>query len=211
MSSCSLNCSPGLCALARLVAEASRWLAFATARGLPLQYAAEKALGALALSARLALPVRPLSVRPDGERGDEEACGHRVALALPTKLVGTSAFQPALCKLRASRAPAGLPLRLAVERGRVAVFAGERLLGLVQPKHGWLAPLVAHGASAVLLRVTGDPARGHTLGVNIAFTGLGDAVRAFERAAAERAEEERHDRAVRAVVPAARRDPNPAA
>ena len=87
--------------------------------------------------------------------------------------------------LRASGAPAGLPLRLAVDRGRVAVFAGERLLGLVQPKHGWLAPLVAHGASAVLLRVTGDPARGHTLGVNIAFTGLGDAVRAFERAAAE--------------------------
>ena len=185
MSTCSLNPSPGLCALARLATEARRWLAFATKRGLPLPYAAEKALGALALSARLALPVRPLSARPDGECGDEEACGHRVALALPTKLVGVSAFQPALRAIRASNAPAGTPLRLAVDRGRVAVFDGsgpcERLLGLVQPKHGWLTPLVAHGASAVLLRVTGDPARGHTLGVNVAFVGLGDAVRAYER------------------------------
>ena len=176
MPTCSLSSSPGLCSLVRVVAEARRWLAFATERGLPLQYAAEKALGALALSARLALPIRP-----DGGPSDQKACSHRVALALPTKLVGTSAFQAALRDLRASRAPVGTPLRLAVEHGRVAVFAGERLLGLVQPKHGWLTPLVAHGASAVLLRVTGDPARGHTLGANVAFVGLGDAVRAYER------------------------------
>ena len=208
MPSCSLNPSPGLCALARLVAEARRWLAFATERGLPTRYAAEKALGALALSARLALPAPPL--HSDADTGDEEACAHGVALAVPTKLVGTSAFQPALRALRASRAPAGLPLRLAVDRGRIAVFAGERLLGLVQPKHGWLTPLVAHGASAVLLRVTGDPARGHTLGVNVAFTGLGDAIRAVERATVERAEK-RTGNAVAALGPTARRDPHPAA
>ena len=212
-SHCSLHRSLSPCALARLVAEARRWFAFATERGLPTRYAAEKALGALALSARpiqSACSVSVRSARPDADTGDEEAYAHGVALAVPTKLIGTSAFQPALRALRASRAPAGLTLRLAVDRGRIAVFAGERLLGLVQPKHGWLTPLVAHGASAVLLRVTGDPARGHTLGVNVAFTGLGDAIRAVERATVERAEK-RTGNAVAALGPTARRDPHPAA
>ena len=181
MSPCPLNSELRRCAVARLVAEARRWLAFATSRGLPLPYACEKALSAVALSVRLALPARP-----DTEVGDGEACGGIIAFAIPTKLVGTSAFQASLRALRATRAPAGTPLRLSVDRGRVAVFAdgrsGGRLLGLVQPKHAWLAPLVGHGATAVLLRVTGDPERGHTLGVNVALVGLGEAVRACERA-----------------------------
>lgn len=222
MSHCSLHRPLSPCALARLVAEARRWLAFVTERGLPTRYAAEKALGALALSARLALPAP--TAHSDADTGDEEACAHGVVLAVPTKLVGTSAFQPALRALRASRAPAGFPLRLAVDRGRIAVFVdgnvNERLLGLVQPKHGWLTPLVAHGASAVLLRVTGDPARGHTLGVNVAFTGLGDAIRAFEHAtddgstdddATAEGTEKRPGNATAAVGPAARRGPHPAA
>ena len=116
-------------------------------------------------------------------------------LLVPTKLVGVSAFQPTLRQLAARGPAAGLPLRLEVQRGRVAAFATDastnepatgspdgRLLGLVQAKHAWLAPLVAYGARAVLLQVTGGSADKPTHGVNLALTGLGEAILAYERA-----------------------------
>ena len=58
----------------------------------------------------------------------------------------------------------------------VAVYSDDGPLGLVQGKHAWLHPLVGHGARAHLIQVTGDPAQGHTLGCNVALSGLGAAI-----------------------------------
>jgi hypothetical protein len=115
-------------------------------------------------------------------------------LLVPTKLVGVSSFQPTLRQLAARGPAAGLPLRLEVQRGRVAAFAtgafaddvrkssgpGSHLLGLVQAKHAWLASLVAFGARAVLLQVTGGSADKPTHGVNLGLAGLGEAILAYE-------------------------------
>lgn len=172
----------GPCPTARLLAEARCWFVFATRHGLDPDYAADKARSALALTMRLASSSR----EPDEVE--------HLSLLVPTKLVGVSSFQPALRQLAARGPAAGLPLRLAVQRGRVAAFAtgafadevrkcsgpGSHLLGLVQTKHAWLAPLVAFGARAVLLQITGGSPDKPTYGVNLALTGLGEAILALK-------------------------------
>ena len=165
------------CAAAtRLFGEARRWLAFVEGR-LPPAYAAQKALDSLGLSFRCTGGC-PSRHEP---RVSRETSG---TLLVPTKLVGVALpeRQAALRVLQGH--PAGLVLRLARDAGsgRIAAIAdGIGVLGYVQPKHGWLGPLVGRGAYAVFLQATGGTDRKPTLGANVALSGLDIAIRSVSK------------------------------
>lgn len=150
-----------------LVRLASRWARFAAERVRPGSLDPfEKALGALAF----ALASRSRS------------------LAIPTKLIGVRACQTAIRALAASGAPFGFRLEMRAAPGEdgephIEVSVGlpgqpVRVLGHVQQKHlPWMNPLLPLGLECRLIRVTGDAARGHTHGVNVAVTGIDEALR----------------------------------
>ena len=117
------------------------------------------------------------------------------SLALPSKLVGVAACQPAVCVLAAQAAAEGgapVPLSLCLEKqpggpGTLAVaFApqGGRTyrLGRIQERHvAWLAPLLPYGAQVVALDVSGLGREGVTLGVNIGILGVGAALERYKQ------------------------------
>ena len=152
----------------RLAREADRWLAFAVGltRMRP-RTLTQKALSACAFSVH------------HGTR----------SLAVPSKLVGTSRHQGPLQEIARRAAVRGTDapwdaLDLDVWDDRVAVSHDGRPLGEVQFKHlPWVLPLVPHGLSLRLTRVTGTgrtagdrPRRAVRLGCNVAFTGVGGAL-----------------------------------
>lgn len=151
-----------------LLPPARHWLAFAIAHGLPPTYAADKALGALALSSRTV-------------SHETEAHGLPRGLLIPTKLVAVARpeRQAALAQLKAD--PVGCRLRLERDprTGRVGAHAeGHGLIGFLQAKHAWAGPLAGRGAYAVLLQVTGGAPGKPTLGANVAVAGIEGALRA---------------------------------
>ena len=136
----------------------------ATAPALPPRYVARKVLEAVAFSL---------------EHGLRD-------LALPTKLVGVAAHQPAV---EALALPAALPLadrpRLVVSEDLAAFAVAPdgtlQPVGRLQPRHAlWLAPLVARGAAVHLHAVTGVGRRARglpvTLGVNVRVSALSHAL-----------------------------------
>lgn len=117
------------------------------------------------------------------------------SLAVPSKLAGVRSFQAAIRALAASQAPFGFRLEMRPEREddggtRIAVYVGGttgglRPIGFVQAKHApWVRPLLPCGIDLRLIRVTGTDKEGHTLGVNVAFVGVDEAIRRQERASA---------------------------
>ncbi|MEP0548915.1 MAG: hypothetical protein ABJF88_18415 [Rhodothermales bacterium] len=95
-----------------------------------------------------------------------------VVLSIPTKLVGVRAVQSNVRALRdAARnhlVQAGLELHLHATPNGVVVYWGSLAIGRIQDKHApWLAPLLPAHVSVHLIGVTGDEAKGHTLGVNV--------------------------------------------
>lgn len=95
-----------------------------------------------------------------------------VVLSIPTKLVGVRAVQSNVRALRdAARnhlVQAGLQLDLHATPNGVVVYWGSLAIGRIQDKHApWLAPLLPAHVSVHLIGVTGDEAKGHTLGVNV--------------------------------------------
>ncbi|MEM0963804.1 MAG: DUF6166 domain-containing protein, partial [Bacteroidota bacterium] len=101
------------------------------------------------------------------------------SLAVPSKLVGTSRHQPRLRALADDSTAQWAVLDLdAVDDGLLASRDGVPL-GLVQSKHlGWVRPLLPFGLTVHLSRVTGDPNnRRYRLGCNVAFGGVGEALR----------------------------------
>lgn len=154
----SQSCAGGPCpaadaTLSRLLNEATRWATYVSSgtRSAGLS-PFKKALDAVSFTLRTGLGT----------------------FAVPTKLIGVKAHQAAVRALRVSGARAGLRLHLEERGGRLAVLWGNgRLLGYVQPKHErWLRPLVGTGVEVRLIAVTGDEAKSHTLGVNIALCSL---------------------------------------
>ncbi|WP_095512641.1 DUF6166 domain-containing protein [Rubrivirga marina] len=148
-----------------LTDQAARWAehVLRTARHLPPVYVTRKALDAVAFSLRHGLR----------------------RLAVPTKLVGVAAHQPAVEALaRSHRLPRALRPRLVVSRTRRAEGGPERLavlapqpdrtlapLGYVQPKHvAWLAPLLGAGGGSAETDGPHPPAASVHL---VEVTGLG--------------------------------------
>ena len=142
----------------RIAREAERWLALATERTrMRPDTLTAKAFGACAFSVQ-----RRAS-----------------SLAVPSKLVGTSRHQPRLRALADDSTSQWAVLDLdAVDDGLLASRDGAPL-GLVQAKHlGWVRPLLPFGLTVHLSRVTGDPNnRRYRLGCNVAFGGVGEALR----------------------------------
>ena len=135
--------------------QAGRWLAFATERTrMRPHMLTAKALSSVAFSVHQGA----------------------ASLAVPSKLAGTSAHQPALWAL--VRNPAGPWAALDVEAtadGLLASYDGTPL-GAVQTKHvGWVRPLLAFGLTVHLGRVTGHDYE-YTLGLNVAFGHVGAAL-----------------------------------
>jgi hypothetical protein len=142
----------------RIAREAERWLALATER---------------------------TRMRPDTLTAKAlKACAFSVqrraaSLAVPSKLVGTSRHQPRLRALADDSTAQWAVLDLdAVDDGLLASRDGAPL-GLVQSKHlGWVRPLLPFGLTVHLSRVTGAPDnRRYRLGCNVAFGGVGEALR----------------------------------
>lgn len=141
----------------RIAREAERWRAFAAERTrMRPGTLTGKALSACAFSVH---------------HGTE-------SLAVPSKLVGTSRHQAVLREIaRAADAP-WEPLDLGVTPDGACVFYRGALVGEVQPKHaGWVRPLLPFGLVVRLTRVTGTGGDGYRLGCNVAFTGVGEALR----------------------------------
>lgn len=178
------NGSPSLPFIQALIRQARRWADHALANSrLDPAYVVEKALAAISFTltflarqkergqpgyagsnghAKPVAPVDPGAYVPPGT----------VVLSIPTKLVGVRAVQSNVRALRdAVRAHAvrsGLRLDLHATPNGVVVYWGDRALGRIQDKHApWLAPLLPAHVSVHLIAVTGDEARGHTLGVNV--------------------------------------------
>lgn len=104
--------------------------------------------------------------------------------AVPSKLSGTSKHQPALWQI--TRAPFGTPLDVIEEqdgkRVRLVVSCDGEVLGEVQGKHvSWLRPLIPFGARIFLTLVTGHE-ESYTLGCNVAFGRVWEAVEALNHA-----------------------------
>lgn len=98
------------------------------------------------------------------------------SLAVPSKLVGTRRHQRALAALVRDGVGPWTPLGVEARGGGLTATHSGELLGTVQPKHlPWCRPLLAHGLTLHLARVTGAP-YGYTLGVNIAFGNVGTAL-----------------------------------
>jgi|GEM_PF-2002021 len=140
-----------------LARQSERWIAFASERSrMTPRVVTAKALDSLAYSVL---------------RGAR-------SFAVPSKLVGTRANQRTLWGLvRDGYRPfEPLTLDLATTDG-IAVALSDEPLGAVQPKHvPWARPLVSFGLTVHLAKVTGSERDGYTLGVNIVFGGVGEAL-----------------------------------
>lgn len=162
-----------------LIRQAHRWAQHAIARSqLDPAYVVEKALAAIAFT--LAFLARHRSQERFSQSPDAHSVGNStiaapdgaVVLALPTKLAGVCAVQPNVRilrdALRRGAVSSGLQLDLSVTpTGLIASWEG-RALGRIQDKHApWLLPLLPVHVSVHLIGVTGDEARGHTLGINV--------------------------------------------
>lgn len=151
-------------AIDRVLAEAACWLVYALRYSRrPQKATAAKAFRALVFSIK------------------ESACGHQRGFAVPSKLVGVSNFQDRLIKLKESGQKPELRLTISKDqssRSCIVAMHNGKCLGFVSDKHDWLVPLVEQGARARVLQVTGDgPEEGQYHGLNVAFTGLADAIR----------------------------------
>lgn len=144
-----------------LIQESRRWANHARASSqLPTIAIHRKSLDALALTLRVFGPT----------------------LLVPSKLKGTSAFQGAIELLCRAEPGFGEPLQLTAVSGALKVSAKGMLIGYVQRKHEpWLRPLVPFGARLRLLQVTGTTPD-KTYGVNVAFSGLGEAITRYQAA-----------------------------
>ncbi|HEX8298203.1 MAG TPA: DUF6166 domain-containing protein [Rubricoccaceae bacterium] len=146
-----------------IAAEAGRWLAFATERTrMAPQMLTAKALDSTAFSVAT------------GAAG----------FAVPSKLTGVKPYQRALWQIVRDgyRTFDALETDTATTSG-VRVSYGDTLLGEVQPKHvGWVRPLVPFGLTVHLARITGSETEGRTLGVNIVFGHIGQAITALGNA-----------------------------
>ena len=142
----------------RIAREAERWLALATERTrMRPDTLTAKAFGACAFSVQ-----RRAS-----------------SLAVPSKLVGTSQHQPRLRALADDSTAQWAVLDLDAAGDSLVASRDGAPLGLVQSKHlGWVRPLLPFGLTVHLSRVTGDPNnRRYRLGCNVAFGGVGEALR----------------------------------
>ena len=147
----------------RIACEAERWRAYAAERTrMRPNTLIDKALGACAFSVH---------------HGTQ-------SLAVPSKLVGTSRHQTALREIARDTGAPWEPLDLDVTPDEILVFYRGELVGEVQPKHaGWVRPLLPFGLVVRLTRVTGGD--GYRLGCNVAFTGVGEALRRLADAASD--------------------------
>lgn len=140
-----------------LARQAERWLAFASERSrMTPRILTTKAFDSLAFSVL------------HGAR----------SYAVPTKLTGTRSHQRRLWALvREGYQPwQRLTLDTTATDG-IAVSLDDEPLGAVQPKHvPWARPLVAFGLTVHLAKVTGSERDGYTLGVNVVFGGVGQAL-----------------------------------
>lgn len=105
--------------------------------------------------------------------------GHAKGFALPSKLEGTSRFQPNIELAAGCLDPQSRKLRLrALEDGRVAARFGMYTLGYLRRKHAcWAHPLAENGyLCCYLTRVTGGTPDKPTRGVNVCLYNLAEAV-----------------------------------
>ena len=112
-----------------------------------------------------------------------QATGGRT-LAIPSKLDGVARQQPALVSIRrAQLQERWQPLTLDRDQGFNEILAIWRgcLIGTVRAKHvPWLGPLLDTGlVGCYVLQVTGGVPGRHTMGCNVAFTGVGQALAAY--------------------------------
>lgn len=170
-----------------VVQQARRWARYARENSrLDAAYVAEKALAAIGFTLRYLMrdyghprptwydesTVDPHDESVNGSSGDPS---ESATLLIPTKLVGVAAVQPNVRALRnAARARssgngnADLRLDLHPTPTGILVRWQNRPIGRIQDKHApWVLPLLPARASVHLIRVTGDEAKGHTLGVNV--------------------------------------------
>lgn len=115
--------------------------------------------------------------------------------ALPSKLTGTAARQPAIGDLLKEDVRFGTQLD-AIVRGQDLVVMYKSLeLGLIQAKHTpWLRSLITRGAGVHLTGITGLNGRGYC-GLNVAFSRVGLAAIRAEKALREMAVLGREDTA----------------
>ena len=106
-------------------------------------------------------------------------------LAIPSKLGGVSRRQPTLAAIRRAQARElwqSLTLTLVRDRGFDEVLAiwWGRLVGTVRAKHvAWLTPLLGTRlVGCYVLQITGGTPGRDTMGCNVAFTGIGQALAA---------------------------------
>jgi len=99
------------------------------------------------------------------------------SLAVPSKLSGTSGRQRALWTMVREHVSPWTELSLDDTGGGLAVRYGDDVLGEVQPKHlGWARPLVPFGLKLYFCRVTGHDYDAYTLGCNVVFGYVGQAL-----------------------------------
>lgn len=92
------------------------------------------------------------------------------SFAVPSKLASTSRYQDALAMLDELNPLRGHRLSMQVEDEHIVVAFTDVVLGRVQDKHvPWLRLLLAFGATAHLLTVTGTDRKEGFLGCNVAF------------------------------------------
>ncbi len=142
---------------ARAVADqAARWLAFATERTRMQPHTLiAKALQSTAFSVQR----------------------HASSFAVPSKLSGTSTHQRALWRLVSDPAEPWAALTLDAADGGLSASHDGQTVGMVQSKHlGWVRPLVSFGLTVHLARVTGHDYEAYTLGCNVVFGHVGDAL-----------------------------------
>ncbi len=140
-----------------LARQAGHWLAFATERSrMTERTITAKAFDSLAFSV------------VHGAR----------SFAVPSKLIDTRQHQRRLWTLVRDGYRPWTPLSLStVATDGIAVAHDDEPLGAVQPKHvPWARPLIPFGLTVHLAKVTGSEHDGYTLGVNVVFGGVGQAL-----------------------------------
>lgn len=143
-----------------LFAQATQWMSFAA-------YHSDKK------------PLRLLSIAGKGI-AFSQAYGSD-GLVIPSELVFEDEHEVTLRRIHKEGYDHLEMLEIQEEGRRWAVFCREYHIGYLQDTDTWIVPLLDHGATIDLLRISGADKKRLRLGVHVLFSGVGEATFAHDR------------------------------